>query len=99
MSQFSPFHLFLKHAKQFIKIGFLKALDGVKFSSIKPNPFTVRALIHLNPFIRLRRKPRLRAVTHFGVQARALPVDECVTRASTLRVLKPVASADSATGG
>src|SRR5512139_2712485 len=24
------------------------------------------------------RRPRLRAVTHFGVQARAMPVDDCV---------------------
>ena len=42
-------------------------------------------------FIRLRRRPRLRAETvtcprafgedmHFGVQARALPVDECGLR-------------------
>ncbi len=30
-------------------------------------------------FIRLRRRPRLRTETHFGVQARALPVDECVS--------------------
>ena len=36
---------------------------------------------------------------HSGVQARVLPVDECVTRASTLRVLKHVASADSVNGG
>jgi hypothetical protein len=38
-------------------------------------------------FIRLRRKPR------------ALLVDECVTCASTLDVLKLVASADFASGG
>ena len=38
-------------------------------------------------FIRLRRRPR------------AVPVDECVTCASTLDVLKLVASADFATGG
>jgi hypothetical protein len=61
-------------------------------------------------FIRLRRRSRLRALTpgysmhfgesrHFGVQARALSVDEYVTRASTLRVLKLVASADFASGG
>jgi hypothetical protein len=61
-------------------------------------------------FIRLRRRPRLRAVTsdytmrldesrHFGVQARALPVDEGATRDSTLHVLKLVASADFASGG
>jgi hypothetical protein len=61
-------------------------------------------------FIRLRRRPRLRAETpgytmrfgksrHFGVQARALPIDECVTLALTLNVLKLVASADFASGG
>jgi len=44
--------------------------------------------LHRIDFIRLRRRPRLRAETvacmgafgedmHFGVQARALPVDEC----------------------
>jgi len=38
-------------------------------------------------FIRLRRRPR------------ALPVDECVTCASPLDVLKLVASADFASGG
>ena len=38
-------------------------------------------------FIRLRRRPR------------TLPVDECVTCASTVDVLKLVASADFATGG
>ena len=36
---------------------------------------------------------------HFGVQAWALPVDECVTCASTLDVLKLVASANFASGG
>jgi hypothetical protein len=36
---------------------------------------------------------------HFGVQARALPMDECVTRGFTLQVLKLVASADFASGG
>jgi hypothetical protein len=36
---------------------------------------------------------------HFGVQARALLVDECVTGTSTLHVLKLDASADFASGG
>jgi hypothetical protein len=49
--------------------------------------------------IRLRRRPRLRAETvacmgpfgedrHFGVQARALPVDECVNCARIIHELK-----------
>ncbi len=29
-------------------------------------------------FIHLRRRPCLRAETYFGVQARVIPVDECV---------------------
>jgi len=50
-------------------------------------------------FIHLRRRPRLRAETvacmgafgedmHFDVQARALPVDECVKGKQMIHVLK-----------
>jgi hypothetical protein len=47
-------------------------------------------------FIRLRRRPRLRAGTsiekerqklHFGVQARALPVEECVNGRYTISTI------------
>ena len=50
----------------------------------------------IRQFIRLRRRPRLRAVTpiekesqrwHFGVQARTLAVEECVNAQYTLSAI------------
>jgi hypothetical protein len=58
--------------------------QGISFNII-PISFK-KCLVKNNPLIRLRRRPCLRAGTsiekesqklHFGVQARALPVDEC----------------------
>jgi hypothetical protein len=61
-------------------------------------------------FTHLRRRPRLRAETvastgafgedmHFGVQARAVPVDECVKAGKLFMCSKLDASVDFATGG
>ena len=88
----------------------IKRLDGFH-PSVNIWMVTVKSLVedirfHLQPlekdaervhFIRLRRKPCLRAETfmkkenrrwHFGVQARALPMDECVDYVRIIHSLK-----------
>ncbi len=63
------------------------------------DPRSSRKEVVFKEFIRLRRRPRLRAETvacmgpfgedrHFGVQARGLPVDECVNCATIIHELK-----------